>query len=257
MATIKQPAPISLETYDGFIAHPRILSLQSEYAKDSTRARFAVAQVVNDLETINEKYFDKYDRVAFTTIEGRVKTEDSFFRKLYKICCTKAPKQGLTAPKIQAFYFEIKDLCGIRFSCPYFDEVELSIEKLVRPRLSVLGYATDLQGEIGLSDKNYLEAGDELGYRSYHFFISVPTVIDIFGNTELCLCEVQARTELQHVWAVKSHDLLYKPKVGWDFGDDHITDDMKHLSHNLRFADEILVSIRDRTRGKKSYEANL
>jgi hypothetical protein len=57
------------------------------------------------------------------------------------------------------------------------------------------------------------------------------------------------RSELQHVWAVKSHDLLYKPSRGWQLSDKHVTEDMRQLSNSLRAADQFLVSIRDRARG--------
>ena len=64
------------------------------------------------------------------------------------------------------------------------------------------------------------------------------------------VCELQARTELQHVWAVKSHDLLYKPGFGWQHSDNHVVKDMREVSHSLKAADQWLMSIRDRVRGE-------
>jgi ppGpp synthetase/RelA/SpoT-type nucleotidyltranferase len=128
--------------------------------------------------------------------------------------------------------------------------VRAAIEDLIRPKLRELGYATNLD-EGGFPSKDYLDHGDEFGYRSYHFFVKVPTPIDIYGNVELCLCEIQARTELQHMWAVKSHDLLYKPQGQWELSDKHVLEDMKQVSNSLRAADQFLVSIRDRTRRAK------
>ena len=146
--------------------------------------------------------------------------------------------KGFTRENLKKLYAEVRDLAGIRFSCPYFDEVRESISTYVRPRLSELGHATNLVA--ALPDKDYLEHGDDHGYRSYHFFVNVSTPTDIFGGRELCLCEVQARTELQHVWAVKSHDLLYKPDSGWYYSDAHVIEDMKQLSNSLRAADNDL-----------------
>jgi len=183
-----------------------------------------------------------------------VKSEDSFFRKLHKMCYANAQTHGLTQNTLIELYSDIKDLCGVRFSCPYFDEVKEAVVKLVRPGLHALGYGTDLQSDSRYQDRDYLDTGDELGYRSYHFFVMVPTVIDIFGNVKLCLCEMQARTELQNVWAVKSHDLLYKPEAGWNFSDGHVVADMRQVSNSLRAADQFLVSIRDRIRGEHIYE---
>jgi ppGpp synthetase/RelA/SpoT-type nucleotidyltranferase len=127
----------------------------------------------------------------------------------------------------------------------YLDEVRPAITDLIRPGLAKLGYATQLKA-AGLRDKDFLDTGNEHGYRSYHFHVKVPTPIDIFGNTKLCLCEIQAKSELQHVWAAKSHDLLYKPEEGWQFGDPHVEGDMRAVSDSLRAADQHLVSIRDR-----------
>ncbi|MCJ7532049.1 MAG: RelA/SpoT domain-containing protein [Anaerolineales bacterium] len=247
-------APIDLESFKSFRSHPWILPINQRYNKDATIAYYARNRLVNDLEDLNKKYVEKNGRIAFTTIEGRVKSEDSFLKKLYNLCYETSPLAGMTPELIFELYDQIKDICGVRYSCPYYDEVEKSITQLVRPKLNRLGYATNLQNDKSFLDINYLDVGDKFGYRSYHFFVKVPTVIDIFGKVEMCLCEVQARTELQHVWAVKSHDLLYKPSDGWNFNDNHVVEDMKQLSNNLRFADQLLLSIRDRIRGDGRYE---
>jgi ppGpp synthetase/RelA/SpoT-type nucleotidyltranferase len=241
--------PIDLESFDAFRLHPWVSPLIQRYTKDATLARHAVARIVTDLENLNKRCIEKHGRVSFTSVEGRVKPETRFLRKLYKMCRVNAPTHGTTPDSLHELYCNIKDLCGVRFSCPYYDEVKPAIAKLVRPRLSALGYATDLQSDPRYQDADYLDTGDEAGYRSYHFFVRVPTVINIFGHVEMCLCEVQARTELQHIWAVKSHDLLYKPTAGWEFHDEAVVENMRQLSNNLRFADQLLVDIRNRVRG--------
>jgi ppGpp synthetase/RelA/SpoT-type nucleotidyltranferase len=57
---------------------------------------------------------------------------------------------------------------------------------------------------------------------------------------------MQARTELQHVWAVKSHDLMYKPLDGNKKTDQLLLKDMKLISDSLNIADRSLDSIRIR-----------
>ena len=153
----------------------------------------------------------------------------------------------MTQGSLKRIYKGIRDLAGVRFSCPYLDEVKTTIQQLVRPGLRQLGYDIVLK-TAPFSDKDYLNEGNEHGYRSYHFYLRVPTDEDIYGNSRLCLCEVQARSELQHIWAVKSHDLLYKPGAGWQFSDVHVAEDMRQVSNSLRAADQHLVSIRDRIR---------
>lgn len=245
---------INLEAFNSFKVHTWVLSLTEQYRKDAALAYSALERFIKDLEKINSEFFAKHKRVAFTTIEGRVKTQESFLYKLYMTCCKNAGLGGgLTQAILQKLYSEITDVCGVRLSCPYYDEVVPAINRFVRPKLSLLGYSTDLQSEPCYRDKDYLDKGDEFGYRSYHFFIGVPTVVNIYGDAEICVCEVQARTELQHVWAVKSHDLIYKQEGRWEIEDENVVENMRQVSNNLRAADQFLVDIRDRIRGKQNY----
>jgi ppGpp synthetase/RelA/SpoT-type nucleotidyltranferase len=237
---------IDLTTFDSFRSHPWLHRLVQRYAEDSVLAKHAAARIAKDLEEINNRYLQAKNRTLFTTIEARVKTETSFLDKIYRLCCRDGKAYGVTQDTLAGLYDSVTDLCGVRFACPYFDEVKQVIETFIRPRLAELGYGTNLEKH---KDRDLLDDGDELGYRSYHFFISVPTFINIFGESKLCLCEVQGRSELQHVWAVKSHDLLYKPLTPMLMTDKHVTDDMKQISNNLRAVDQFLVSIRDRVRG--------
>ena len=115
--------------------------------------------------------------------------------------------------------------------------------------MAPIGYATELDGDR-YGDKDYLEDGDLFGYRSYHLFLKVPAIVDIYGNTDSVLCEVQARSELQHVWAVKSHDLLYKAD-GCIEEIEQYRDDMRELSHHLKVADHFLDRIRSRINSEK------
>ncbi|PYQ67348.1 MAG: hypothetical protein DMF53_01845 [Acidobacteria bacterium] len=210
---------LTLESFEEFRTHPWVQNLVPIYKRDAILAKYAVARLISDLGSISTEYADKNGYAVFISIEGRVKR----------------------------IYRGIKDLSGVRFSCPYLDEVRTTIEQWVRPGLHRLGYGTSLQA-APLRDKDFLDAGNEHGYRSYHFYLRVPTDVDIYGNSKLCLCEVQARSELQHIWAVKSHDLLYKPGTGWQYSDTHVQEDMRQVSNSLRAADQHLVSIRDRIR---------
>jgi ppGpp synthetase/RelA/SpoT-type nucleotidyltranferase len=238
---------LTLESFEEFRAHPWIQDLVPRYNKDAILGKQAVRRLMGDLHDLNNAYADKKDYIAITSIEGRVKTEASFFRKLYLRAQEVAVSQGLTQGSLQRIYRGIKDLCGVRFSCPYLDEVKITIERLARPGLAQLGYATSLKA-ASFRDQDYLDLGNEHGYRSYHFYVRVPTNVDIYRNSKLCLCEIQARSELQQVWALKSHDLLYKPGAGWQFADQHLQEDMRQVSNSLRAADQHLVSIRDRVR---------
>lgn len=232
-----------LKSFEAFKKHPWVNELQPRYAKDAALAAAACRQVVHDLTEFNQLYDQEHARAVFTTIEGRVKEEESFFRKLYKLC---SQRNGVVSkPKLTKIYGSISDLCGVRFSCPYVDEVRPVIEEQVRPRLDRRNYNTDLRS-VGNPDRDLLEHGDDLGYRSYHFFIEVPTQTDIFDNITPFICEVQARSELQHVWASRSHQEFYKRGGELAYSDMRVMSDMKNISDMLNSADKFLVSVRDR-----------
>lgn len=242
-------SPASLTNVGSFKASRLVRPFRERYERDATLADYARGRLVTDLRALNDRYFEQHGRVILTAVEGRVKEEDSYLRKLHRLCQELARARGFSAATVEEARGDTKDLCGVRFSCPYYDEVVPTLNGVVRPGLADAGYATDLQADPRLADRDVLDQGDRHGYRSYHFFLRVPTPVDIFGNEEMCLCEVQARTELQHVWADKSHDLLYKPKGSWDFSDPHVVEDMRQVSNHLRAVDQLLVSIRDRAQG--------
>lgn len=237
-----------LESFEAFMEYSWVKNLRPDFTRDAALASAACRQVVQDLTVLNKLYDQEHTRAAFTAIEGRVKKEDSFFRKLYGLCLE---YKGVVSKQILTdLYKSITDLCGVRFSCPYVDEVKPAIEEQVRQWLNRRNYNTDLRSH-GHADKDLLENGDKLGYRSYHFFIEVPTPCDIFGDIQPCICEVQARSELQHVWASRSHEEFYKPGGELRFSDKHVLEDMKNISDMLNSADKYLVSVRDRIQKRK------
>jgi ppGpp synthetase/RelA/SpoT-type nucleotidyltranferase len=243
-------SPINLASFKSFRESEWVDDLVKGYRSNAIVAKSAINRLLYDLDFLNKEYENKFGRILFTTTEGRVKTEDSFFRKLYEKCCKKQKQDGISSESIKDTMNDIKDLAGARFACPYFDEVLPAINDHIRSHLSRLGYATDLQN-AGLPDKNFLDEGDINGYRSYHFFVRVPTVINIFNDVELFTCEVQGRSELQHVWAVKCHDLIYRGKEKRPIEMEKYREDMKHISNNLRTMDHFLHRVRSEVGGEQ------
>jgi ppGpp synthetase/RelA/SpoT-type nucleotidyltranferase len=245
VSAARGPAKIDLADESAFFSHPWVEQILSRFSRDEILAQHAMPRISDDLRSMNDLPVAAVGRVWFTSVEGRVKSEVSVLRKLHQKCKAGSHETGVTPTTLQNYYDDIKDICGVRLACPYYDEVLPAVAS-IRSHLGALGYATHVSG---LDDRNFLDLGDELGYRSYHFFVKVPTETTIYGDSELCLCEVQVRTELQHIWAVKSHDLLYKKDVGWQ-ETNHVAKDMRQVSNSLRAADQFLISIRDRSRTK-------
>lgn len=232
---------LEVADFDKFVSHPWIKKMLDRFEKDFVVAQRAAIIVSEDLQKLNESHAKTNGQAIFTSVTSRAKFKKSFLRKLQKLCKECDASIFVNESTIEQLYYDIKDLCGVRFCCAYFDEVEDVIANLVRPELRKLEYVVDLRSEPRYQDKNNLEDGDELGYRSYHFFIKVPVTIDIFGCKEPFLCEVQARTELQNVWAVRSHDLIYKNESPIP---DEIKTDMRQLNNELRAIDHFFVRIR-------------
>jgi ppGpp synthetase/RelA/SpoT-type nucleotidyltranferase len=245
-AIVSADVPLNLGDYEQFNRHPWIENLKHRFRRDSILAERALARLVTDLEQLNAQYLQANSRVLFTTTGSRYKSETS---KLMKLARADGKSRGVTQDTLLELYEQIKDLAGARFSCPYFDEVIPTINNIIRPSLANVGYATQLQDDVRFRDKDYLDAGDEHGYRSYHFYVRIPTVVDIFKNVQMVLCEIQGRSELQDVWATKSHNLFYKPDGSDQELEPQLLEDMRQVSHSLRAADNFLVSIRKRVRG--------
>lgn len=242
-------APLDMGSFETFMAHPSIAKYVSKYERTAPFAARALEVIDRDMKSLNEEYYKSHSRVLFTVLEPRVKSKKSFFEKFYAETLDNSTHRGISSEMLDEYFLGIHDIAGIRFACPYFDEVKSAVSDFLRPRLKQLNYAVDLTQE-GLLDRDYLDDGDKAGYRSYHFFVKVPTPVDIWGETKPCLVEVQGRSELQHVWAVKSHDLLYKNDKDRCPIKPEIRDDMKQISHNLRSADHFLTRIRDAVRGE-------
>lgn len=247
MASISTSNAIDLKTFTSFYQHPHVKEMFNSYDRDVLVAQQAIKRLHDDLMKLNNCYYENNERVLFSSLESRAKSRDRFFHKIYRYIKEDLPKRGFTSEHLYEYYQKVYDLAGVRFACPYFDEIEAAIQKQIRPYLVTLGYAVDLSAD-GLPDKNLMDEGDQLGYRSYHFHVKVPALLDIFGATQLVICEIQGRSELQHVWAQKSHELLYAPGANFIVADDD-KEDMKQISNSFRAADHFLVRARDRVRG--------
>lgn len=239
-------SPGAMASFDRFLESPWIAGARALYERRALLARRASEQTAAALEKINEDYSVQHQRVLFTVVQYRVKTWERYIRKAYSHCQVEAARESFSEEALFSACDSVKDLCGVRFCVPYSDEVHWAISEVVRPALRGFGFGVNLEGP-GLADKDMLDRGDDWGYRSYHFYVVVPTVVDIYGSTAPCLCEVQARTELQHVWAVKSHDLFYAPVAGFTPAPE-LREDMSRISDHLSIADYALVRIRNAVR---------
>lgn len=120
-------------------------------------------------------------------VSGRVKQLDSFLRKVMK--------KDYEDP-----FVEMSDKMGVRVDTLYLHDAEAICEAIRG------GDAPEVVHE----DVKIEELGpDKLGYLGVHFDV-LPRDIPEGVPPDVAVCEVQVRTMAQGVWAMASHDLVYK-----------------------------------------------
>ena len=147
-----------------------------------------------------------------TTVEGRVKTEESLAGKL----ALKGAKYGTL--------HDITDLVGARIVTFYTDDVD-RIASMAEQLFEI-----DWDNSV---DKRRLHELDSFGYNSLHYICRVPGY-DF-------RVELQLRTTLQHAWAAINHDIGYK--TGIEIPREYMRR-MNRLSGLLEMADDEFSRIR-------------
>jgi ppGpp synthetase/RelA/SpoT-type nucleotidyltranferase len=122
--------------------------------------------------------------IIVTTIEARVKTEESLAGKL----ALKGAKYATLS--------DITDLVGARIVTYYTDDVD-RIASMAEQLFEI-----DWQNSV---DKRMLHQLDSFGYNSLHYACRLPGYDLRF--------ELQLRTTLQHAWAAINHDTGYKSGI--------------------------------------------
>jgi putative GTP pyrophosphokinase len=116
---------------------------------------------------------------------------------------------------IEEAYKNIRDVVGLRAVCQYMSEIKTLADIVFFNFLPKERNYIDLQqmDSAKFEPKDYIKNPDESGYRGFHLYLGIPTEIDIYGReTEMVICEIQIKTELQHLWSSRSHDLIFKPR---------------------------------------------
>src|ERR1700754_483161 len=163
MNNAKSKPDLDLSDFESFLASQWTSEIiNPQYDKDAKAATEAVATLISDLKELNNDYVVETGRTLFTTLDGRVKNKESFAKKLYSHCREECKTAGLDENNLNLWYSSIHDLAGVRFSCPYFDEVQTVIRDRIRPFLQTRAYAIELS-TAGLRDSDYMDKGNDYG----------------------------------------------------------------------------------------------
>ena len=159
--------------------------------------------------------------ISFSDIHFRVKNFDSFWGKIIR-------KQYHEEP-----FQKIDDICGIRIIY-YYPTDCARIIKLIKDELDI----------VETINKNQELEYNQFGYRSNHFIIKPPNIIEkhpLLKGLEEFRAEIQIRTILMHAWAEIEHKLAYKSK---DQIPDRLRRKFSQLSALFEIADERFEEIR-------------
>lgn len=151
----------------------------------------AIKEVQTKLEILDREFSVRYKRNPISSIESRVKSPMSIYRKL--------KKDGLTV-SVRNIMRNLNDVAGIRVICNFIDD----IYDLVR----MVGKQDDLRV---VSIKDYIRHPKENGYRSYHMIVEVPVFFS--RNKQIMRVEIQIRTIAMNFWASLEHQIRYKKDI--------------------------------------------
>ena len=181
------------------------------------------------LSTIEFKLRDTIILPSRPTFKSRVKSFDSYYRKVLRI---KPPlKEEFPLPLLT-------DMMGIRIICAFLEDLAV-VEQQIKDNFVVR------EIERKGASLNF----KEFGYESVHVLVEIPKdLLDAAACTGFnlphdCVCEIQIRTILQDAWAEVEHELIYKSEFSpFDLP---LKRKLASINASLSLADIIFQEIRD------------
>ncbi len=211
-----------------------VAELRARYWPESARYEQATIDLANELQGIiirNNVGFD-YSSLdiqdAYTEARKHLHTRVKLFNRSLK----KARKKRLSPTSVDELERKIGDIVGGRVVLAYLDEVYQTLS---------LVQAHD-RWHLLKNTENYIKYPQKTGYRGIHVTVEMDT-----PGFPKVVCEIQLKTETQHSWAQKTHDLIYKsprsvPKIVKEFA--------KLQADLLHQTDIALQIIRDEIAGR-------
>lgn len=152
------------------------------------RYKFALDEVLTKIDILAEEAEARGARGPIEHVKHRVKSFDSILHKMNRLGC---------GPDLDVVATEIRDIAGVRVTCPYIEDTFRLAEMLMgQPDLTVL------------ETKDYISHPKPNGYRSLHVILEIPVFLSS-GPVQVPV-EVQFRTVAMDFWASTEHKIFYK-----------------------------------------------
>ena len=185
----------------------------------------AIKEVRTKLEVLDAEFSVRYRRNPISSIESRVKSPMSIFRKL---------KKSDLQVSAKTITRDLNDVAGIRVICNFIDDI-YTVAKLLSKQDDVKVVQV----------KDYIRNPKENGYRSYHMIIEIPVFFS--QSKRMMRVEIQLRTIAMNFWASLEHQIRYKKDLGGMSGDDmkRIAEELKEASDTIALTDEKMQRIKE------------
>ncbi len=183
----------------------------------------AIREVKTKLEVLNAEFSIRYRRNPIASIESRVKSPMSIFRKLRHMEKT---------PTLDSISRNLYDVAGVRVICNFIDDIYFVSRMLSK------------QDDITvLRVKDYIRNPKEGGYRSYHMIVEIP----VFFSTrkQAMKVEIQFRTIAMDFWASLEHQIRYKKDIEDIAQFDEISRQLKEAADVIAKTDLRMQEIRN------------
>ncbi len=155
----------------------------------------ALDQAMHALQNELDDSLSDRDLARIRSISGRVKSKRRTWRKVNQ------PRYRSDISTVEDIPAIIDDLVGIRLTCTNLRDLEM-----VQAALESLPRRASRKRPLGLdpeSERDYVEAPKESGYRGWHVNLGVNV-----DSTQVT-CELQVRTLLQDSWGELTHEDTY------------------------------------------------
>ena len=184
----------------------------------------AIKEVQTKLEILDREFSVRYRRNPIYSIESRIKSPMSIYRKLHRDVLTVSVKN---------ISRNLNDVAGIRIICNFIDDI-YDIVRMVAKQ-------DDLRV---IETKDYIRTPKDNGYRSYHMIVEVPVFFS--RSKQIMKVEIQIRTIAMNFWASLEHQIRYKKNIENMEGIEEISRELYEAAEIIAQTDRKMQNIKNK-----------
>ena len=184
----------------------------------------AIKEVQTKLEILDREFSVRYRRNPISSIESRIKSPMSIYRKLHR--------DGLTV-SVKNISRNLNDVAGIRIICNFIDDI-----------YDIVRMVAKLDDLRVIETKDYIRTPKDNGYRSYHMIVEVPVFFS--RSKQIMKVEIQIRTIAMNFWASLEHQIRYKKNIENMEGIEEISRELYEAAEIIAQTDRKMQNIKNK-----------